>query len=152
MSNSIVRRKPNPVLPTKREIEAATAASRLFSAVDADEEEFRVQLEGGVQLVLPSSVRALLMQMLTEMSRGNMVRIIPVHAVLSTQEAADYLNVSRPYLIKLLERGEIKYQMVGTHRRVKFEDLNAFKAKQDQEHDDAMMELAQQAQELNMGY
>lgn len=138
-------------LPSKKDAELATESSRILSALEGNG-EFRVHLDGGQQLVLPSAVKTLLMHLLTEMSRGNAVRIIPIHAVLTTQEAADYLNVSRPHVIHLLERNEIGFHMVGTHRRIRFEDLSAFKQKKDRERDEAMQELAEQAQELDMGY
>jgi excisionase family DNA binding protein len=138
-------------LPSKKDAELAAESSRILSALEGNG-EFRVHLDGGQQLVLPSAVKTLLMHLLTEMSRGNAVRIIPIHAVLTTQEAADYLNVSRPHVIHLLERNEIRFHMVGTHRRIRFEDLSAFKRKKDRERDEAMEELAEQAQELDMGY
>src|ERR1700691_3637334 len=109
--------KPNAILPSRRDAELATESSRILSALE-DNGEFRVHLDGGQQLVLPSAVKTLLMHLLTEMSRGNAVTIIPIHAVLTTQEAADFLNVSRPYVVSLLEKGAIRFNMVGTHRRI----------------------------------
>ncbi len=146
--------KPNTGLPSEEDTRLATESSRILSAVEATDAdaEFRVRLEGGEELRLPSAVKTLLMHLLTEMSRGNAVTIIPIHAELTTQEAADFLNVSRPYLVGLLERGEIGFHHVGTHRRVKFQDLAAYKNKQELERETAMVELANQAQELDMGY
>lgn len=143
--------KPGAVLPSKKDAELAAESSRVLSALKGNG-EFRVQLEGGQELVLPSAVKTLLTHLLTEMSRGNAVTIIPIHAELTTQEAADFLNVSRPYLIGLLEKREIPFHMVGTHRRVKFEDLTTYKLKKDKAREEAMSELAKQAQELDMGY
>jgi excisionase family DNA binding protein len=143
--------KPNTVLPSAQDAKLATESSRILSGIEATG-EFRVRLDGGEVLRLPSGVKTLLMNLLTEMSRGNAVTIIPIHAELTTQEAADFLNVSRPYLIGLLEKAEIKFHMIGTHRRIKFEDLAAYKQKKDREREDAMIELAQQAQETDMGY
>jgi excisionase family DNA binding protein len=144
--------KPKPVLPSEQDAQLATEASRSLSALAEVEDEFRVQLEGGVTLRLPSAVKALLTHLLTEMSRGNAVTIIPIHAELTTQEAATHLNVSRPHLVSLLQKGAIPFHMTGTHRKVKFADLAAYKAQRAKESEAAMVELAKQAQENDMGY
>lgn len=78
--------------------------------------------------------------------------MIPVHTGLTTQEAANLLNISRPFLIKLLEKGEIPYHKIGTHRRILFSDLLKFKDKTDKTSNSALDELVQQAQDLDLGY
>jgi excisionase family DNA binding protein len=83
---------------------------------------------------------------------GNAVKVVPIHAELTTQEAADMLNVSRPHLVKLLESGALPFHKAGKHRRVRFADLMAFKAERDRASSLAMEELARQAQELRLGY
>src|ERR1700723_72689 len=80
---------------------------------------------------IPASAARLLVQILDEMSRGNAVKIIPVHAELTTQEAADLLNVSRPTLIQMLDAGALEYRKVGTHRRIRVDSLMAHKRKLD---------------------
>ena len=89
---------------------------------------------------------------MADLAQGNAVSIVPRNAEMTTQQAADILNVSRPYLIKLLESGELQFTKVGTHRRVKFGDLMAYRERVKRKSAKAMDELAKIAQENNMGY
>jgi excisionase family DNA binding protein len=71
---------------------------------------------------------------------------------LTPNQAAEYLNVSRPYVLKLLGEGKIPFHKAGSHKRIHLRDLRAYRQKQDEESERALVELATQAQELNMGY
>jgi excisionase family DNA binding protein len=104
------------------------------------------------KVTIPGAAFDLLLEILGQMANGNAVTIVPVHAELTTQEAADMLNVSRPFLIELLESGAIPYRKVGTHRRVLFADLLAYKQKDDEHRRAVMDELASEAQERGLGY
>ena len=103
-------------------------------------------------LILPRQALILLRDLLTDMAQGNAVTVVPMHAEMTTQQAADILNVSRPYLVKLLETGTLGFTRVGTHRRIRFEELMAYKQKLKEQSSRAMDELAKQAQENDMGY
>jgi excisionase family DNA binding protein len=99
---------------------------------------------------IPAQAAHLLVQILDEMSRGNAVKLIPLHAELTTHEAADLLNVSRPTLIRLLDEGKIKFHRVGTHRRVPFKSALAYKQQIDVERRSALAELVAYDQELDI--
>jgi excisionase family DNA binding protein len=142
---------PKTVLPTPEDAEMAAEASRALSSATA-EQELTIQLDDGKVLTLPRAATRLLHHLLTEMSQGNAVTLIPIHAELTTQQAADYLNVSRPYLIRLLEEKKIPFHMVGTHRRVRFLDLESYQKEAEANRQRAMNELASEAQKLGMGY
>ena len=130
--------------------ESSVALAQLLRS-HPEQDRAHVRMDGA-DLVLPRQAIELLRNILNEMAQGNGVTILPVHAELTTQEAANLLNVSRPHLIKLLEAGELPFSKVGTHRRITLQDLMAYKAGRDAESEAAMQELVDQAQELDMGY
>jgi len=148
---SALTEKPGTIVPTEEDARLAAESSRILATKRPDH-ALRVQLDDGRVLTLPVAAARLLEHLLTEMARGNAVTLIPVHAELTTQEAADYLNVSRPYLVRLLEENAIRFHKVGTHRRVRFQDLKAYKEQVDAKRERAMSELMAQAQELDLGY
>src|SRR5437899_2631365 len=102
----------------------------------------------GEEIELPESVFHVLRQIVYYLAQGRAVTIVPLNKELTTQEAADILNVSRPHLIKLLERGEIPFAKTGTHRRIRFSDLIEYKKRRDSERRRGMAELTQMSQEL----
>ena len=101
---------------------------------------------------MPISVLPQLTEILNHIAQGNEVKIIPIKQELTTSEAAEILNVSRPYLVDLLESGQIPFRKVGVRRRILSIDVMAYKKKIDAKRKAALTELAAQAQELNMGY
>ena len=106
----------------------------------------------GSHLVLPRVALELLSNILSEMARGNLVAVMPVHANLTTQEAANLLSVSRPHLVKLLEDGLIPFSKVGTHRRIRSQDVLEYRASLAAEGETVLQMLADQAQKYGMGY
>ena len=115
---------------------------------------FTVAGEGGVTtpIRIPSSALQLLFAALSEMARGNAVSLLPMNAELTTQQAADILNVSRPYLVGLLEKGDMPFRKVGVQRRVLLRDVVAYKSHTDPDRRAALNELAHLGQELGVGY
>jgi excisionase family DNA binding protein len=144
---------PIPGLPTEAEAILAKETSRVLASRKQSGEPLRLRmLDGPTEntVNLPASAVLMLVRILEEMARGNAVTLIPVHAELTTQEAADMLNISRPTLIQLLDAGKIGFRKVGTHRRVRFEGLMEYKRRTDAERRAALAELAAYDQELGI--
>lgn len=99
---------------------------------------------------LPHSVYKILRDTVHDLSRGIEVTIVPVHSQLTTQKAAEILSVSRPYLIGLLEKGEIPYHMVGAHRRIRLDDLLVYKDRRDSHHRQVLKEMRADSEELGL--
>ncbi len=143
----------DPILPSEADATLARETSRLLAPRMRSKNPLRLRVGAAPReetIELPASAVKMLVRILEEMARGNAVTLIPIHAELTTQEAADMLNISRPSLIQLLDEGKIDYRKVGTHRRVRFEALMRFKRGADAERRAALDELAAYDQELGI--
>lgn len=141
--------------PSKEDVELARASGQRLAPLarrgrpltlrvrDAGEEE---------TIELPAGAVKLLQAILEDMASGRAVTIVPQNAELTTQQAADFLNVSRPFLVQLLEEKKLPFRLVGSHRRVRFEDVLRFKENIDTERRKVLDQLAAEGQELKMGY
>ena len=133
-------------LPTEIEVDNADHLRKIMAGLVRDEEPTHLQLalEKGemADVTLSPAIAKTFMQVLRLISSGKGFRLIPVGAELTTQQAADHLNVSRPFLIKLLEADEIPFAKTGRHRRIKAEDLFAYKAMRDGRRADALSDMA----------
>ncbi|WP_422929423.1 excisionase family DNA-binding protein [Singulisphaera sp. PoT] len=144
--------------PSIADARLAEEGSRRLSMFEVSESarplSLRITAEGTREetITIPYAAYQHLKDILTEMAKGNAVTLVPIHAELTTQEAADLLNVSRPFLVKQLQEGVIPFRQVGTHRRILCKDVMAYKESMDRDRLKALVELAAQAQELDMGY
>lgn len=145
-----------PVKPTANDATVAQKTSRRLATLLDEETSVQVKIPGNNAqdevVEIPASAMRLFVHILEEMGQGHTVTVIPIHAELSTQQAADLLNVSRPYLVQLLDNGVIPHRRVGTHRRVLFEDVMRFKNDIKEKRRKALAELSAEAQELKLGY
>jgi len=145
-----------PIVPTAEDAALAKKARQIL----ASHQDQSMDLYGQIiqkrnppeRLLLPPSAVRLLFTILDEMSEGNAVTLIPVRAELTTQEAADVLNVSCPFLVNLLDEQKIPYRKVGTHRRIRFADLMRYKHQIDADRRATLDQLTEDAEALKMGY
>jgi excisionase family DNA binding protein len=155
--SSLIPQNFETVAPSEADTLLARESSRLLATRKFGRKtSIRIQVlddgEGAETVTVPASALRLFLHLLTEMSQGNAVTLIPTHAELTTQQAADLLNVSRPYMAKLLDEGKIPGRTVGKYRRVRFDDLMTFKRKDDDARAKVLDQLTAEAQELGMGY
>ncbi|MBC6437532.1 MAG: helix-turn-helix domain-containing protein [Rhodobacteraceae bacterium] len=136
-------------LPTREESASAAGAATALAAAQAAGTPLKIQGEDGAQIRLAPAIAHLMLDLLGHLSRGDMVTLVPTGALLTTQQAADILNVSRPYLNTLLKDDEIPYVRLGEHRRVKHADLMAYKTRRDASRSTALDELARLGQECD---
>lgn len=146
-----------PAIPTEADTKLSIESSRILASQLRSKQpsiQLKVVKENGSEqtVEIPASAYKLLVDILSLMAQGNTVTLIPIHAELTTQEAADILNVSRPFIVKLISKGELPCRRVGRHRRIRFEDLMMYKQLVDSQRMSALDKLVAQAQELNMGY
>lgn len=144
--------------PTKAEQRLARETiNGLEKLSDKRKDKFHVYLsfqskQGKESLEMPANVIRYLKFLLVNMAEGKAVQIAPVETELTTQEAADMLGVSRPFVVSLLEQGKIPFKKVGTHRRITLKDLHTYEQKQKAIREKKLSFLAKQAQDLNLGY
>ena len=133
-------------LPSAGERAAANQLRRILASSGVDKEQTLKIIEDSgrsAEIVLTPGISILLIELLRHIGKGDAVTLVPVSQMLSTQQAADILNVSRPFLISLLEKGNIRHVLVGRHRRIRAEELFAYKRRRDTARSDALEQLAE---------
>jgi len=146
------QRRP-PQIPTYEETaQARDAARQLARLLPGGARPLRLVAEsdGRETISIPPGAVRLFLDALTQLGQGHAVTIEPAKVELTTQEVADYLNVSRPYVVKLIESGKLPARLVGTHRHVSFPDLAKFDEEDREIGRAALDELARIDQELKL--
>lgn len=141
-----------PIAATEQEQPNIAKVEDFFTRLDNEYKPSRPRLvsSAGEEIDLPESVFYLLRQLVHDLAQGNSVTIVPVHKELTTQEAADILNVSRQYLVELLSAGAIPFTLVGTHRRIRFGDLMDYKERRDSNRREGLSRLTKKSQKLGL--
>lgn len=144
--------RTEPFVADETEATIAKAAVKQLEAVARSGQDVRIVVQDGAKIVvpLPASAVALMFRILESMAERAPISIIPLEAELTTQQAADFLNVSRPFLVGLLEKNEIAYRKVGAHRRVRYADLLDFEKRSRISREDALDEIAREAERLGL--
>jgi excisionase family DNA binding protein len=149
-------RAPVSSVPSEADRAIALETSRVLSPLLKKTHGLRVYLDAQGRpresALLPPLAARLLLELLTEMAKGNSVSLTPIHTELTTQEAANLLNVSRPHVVQLIKKNELPAYKVGTHRRIRLADLQAFQIRSLAQRNQALDALAAEAQVLNQGY
>jgi excisionase family DNA binding protein len=141
----------NEEIPSDQDAEMARELSRTFSGLGAENVHINVA-DSHQDMILPPSVIKLFQRILTAMAEKKAIAVIPIDAELTTQQAADIIGVSRPFLVGLLEKGEIEYRKVGTHRRISYEELKRYKVDVDEKRRQSLDALAALGQDLDENY
>ena len=141
--------------PSLRDQQVASTSLARFIAALADKHAYQVKLRlqaSEEDIVIPRKALELLQAILTGMAQGQDISLVVAEEQVSTQQAADMLHVSRPHLVKLLERNALPFTKVGSHRRLRLADVLAYKDQQVAQRQQHLRLLTEQAQELQLGY
>jgi len=144
----------NPVTPTEQDQSLARASSKALARLLAQHDEVSLRAEDAddaEEINLSGNIARLLQQVLEQIGQGQTVVVLPVERELTTGQAAEIIGVSRPFMIRLLEQGSLPFHMAGTHRRVRLQDVLAYRQEKQRQRG-ILDELVREAQELNMGY
>jgi excisionase family DNA binding protein len=144
-------------LPTRKEQKIARenkeTLNRIAGKLKESTKEIEIDVRGEKDTIkIPASALKHLNTIMDLTAQGKAITVNPVDAEITTQEAANILNVSRPFVVKLLEEGKIPFHKVGTHRRIKLKDLLVYKQQMEKEREEALTELTRISQELGLDY
>jgi excisionase family DNA binding protein len=142
----------DPIAATELDRRTLAELEQLLEQLDDGRQKTRPRLLGpaGEEMALPEPVFHLLRQLVHYLARGDSVALVARQKELTTQQAADLLNVSRPYLVRLLEQGDIPFTRTGKHRRIRFGDLMAYKEQRDARRRQALSRLTRLSQEAGL--
>lgn len=140
-----------PLIPTERDTHFASAGSRTLARLLRENEELHLRPNetDADEITLPIGLARLLQDMLEHIGKGQAVIVLPVESELTTSQAAEIIGVSRPFLVELLEQGEMPFHLVGTHRRIRLTDVLAYRQEQERRRG-VMQELVAETEALGL--
>lgn len=142
---------PVTTIPSDEDTVLARQASRQLSELNVNDKPLEFQLEcSGVMIPVPAAAARVLEQALIELGAGHAVTLVPIETEITTQQAADLLSVSRPFLVGLIDKGSIPGRMVGSHRRLRLQDVLDYKSESTAKAKAAMSEMVGIGQELGL--
>jgi len=149
---ALVDQVREPLVATDEEAIIAREAASKLKALSLAGVDLKLRAVEKADVIVPLPTRAIemIVDFLTAMAERKPVSVIPHTAELTTQQAADFLNVSRPHLVSLIDKGEMPHRMVGTHRRVRVSDLLAYKKRSDEKRRAAIRSMVAEAQKLGL--
>ena len=142
----------NPVSPSEQDRKQIQELSHALQQVPAERTHLVIDLATRETLAVPRPVFEALKMVVEQMGRGRAVSIVPLGMMLTTQQAADILGSSRQHVVKLLEGEQIPYEKVGTHRRIRIEDVVAYKQRRQSTREEALTRMSEQAERLGLRY
>jgi excisionase family DNA binding protein len=142
----------NPVSPSEQDRKQIQELSHALAQVPAERTHLVIDLATKETLAVPRPVFEALKMVVEQMGRGRAVSIVPLGMMLTTQQAADILGSSRQHVVKLLEGEQIPYERVGTHRRIRIEDVVAYKQRRQSTREEALTRMSKQAERLGLRY
>lgn len=148
----LLDRTYEPITADETEAVIAKKAAEKLDAVAKSDQDITVHVEGDAKIAIPLPAKAVKMMLgiLLAMAERKPVSVIPHEAELTTKQVADFLNVSRPYVCKIIDDGKLKARLVNRHRRVRFSDVLAYEETSQKERYDALARMAHEARELGL--
>jgi excisionase family DNA binding protein len=141
-----------PVAPSEQDRKVIESFSRALEHVSADHAQIVVNGKGPERLAVPRPIFEVLKMVADQMGKGRAISVVPTKMLITTQQAADILGVSRQHVVKLITEKELPHEMVGTHRRIRIEDLIQYKRRREATRDEALRRLSEQAERLELKY
>ena len=138
------------ITATEEDRPALIRLENLFDHLEPESISCQLVSTSGIAVDIPTPVFNLIHKMVHELLQGNSVTIVPIHKELTTQEAADILNVSRQYLVELLDTQVIPHTKVGTHRRIRFDNLIDYKNDRDGKRREGLSHMTKKSQQLGL--